>query len=82
MHRTLSIDYAVVLSGEIVLSLDGGEEKTVKTGEFMVQRGANHAWHNRTQEPCRILVVMVGTEKIVLADGKALEATVFGKKPE
>ncbi|KAJ6462406.1 hypothetical protein DFH09DRAFT_1228114 [Mycena vulgaris] len=82
MHRTLSVDYAVVLSGEIVLSLDGGEEKTVKTGEFMVQRGANHAWHNRTQQPCRILVVMVGTEKIVLADGKALEATVFGKKPE
>ncbi|KAJ7453083.1 hypothetical protein FB451DRAFT_1520134 [Mycena latifolia] len=82
MHRTLSIDYAVVLSGEIVLSLDGGDEKTIKTGEFMVQRGANHAWHNRTQEPCRILVVMVGTEKIVLGDGKALEATVFGKKPE
>ncbi|KAJ7441672.1 hypothetical protein B0H11DRAFT_2292345 [Mycena galericulata] len=82
MHRTLSVDYAVVLSGEIVCSLDGGDEKTIKTGEFMVQRGANHAWHNRTQEMCRILVVMVGTEKIVLADGKALEQTVFGKKPE
>ncbi|KAJ7453135.1 hypothetical protein FB451DRAFT_1281820 [Mycena latifolia] len=82
MHRTLSLDYAVVLSGEIVLSLDGGEEKTVKAGEFMVQRGANHAWHNRTQAPCRILVVMVGTEKIVLEDGKVLEETVFGKKPE
>ncbi|KAJ6622180.1 hypothetical protein B0H10DRAFT_1788357 [Mycena sp. CBHHK59/15] len=82
MHRTLSMDYAVVLSGEIVLSLDNGDEKTVKAGEFMVQRGANHAWHNRTKETCRILVVMVGTEKIVLADGKALEATVFGKKPE
>ncbi|KAJ6551409.1 hypothetical protein B0H19DRAFT_1157526 [Mycena capillaripes] len=81
MHRTLSIDYAVVLSGEIVLILDGGEEKTVKTGEFMVQRGANHAWQNRTQEPCRIAVVMVGTEKIVVG-GEASEATVFGKKPE
>ncbi|KAJ7154151.1 hypothetical protein C8R46DRAFT_911750 [Mycena filopes] len=82
MHRTTSIDYAVVLSGEIVLRLDGGEEKTIKTGEFMVQRGVNHEWHNRTQEPCRILCVMVGAEKIVLADGKMLEATVFGKKPE
>ncbi|KAJ7685790.1 hypothetical protein DFH06DRAFT_1358506 [Mycena polygramma] len=81
MHRTLSVDYAVVLSGEIVLALDGGEEKTVKAGEFMVQRGANHAWHNRTKTPCRIAVVMVGTEKIVVG-GKALEATVFGKKPE
>ncbi|KAJ6480804.1 hypothetical protein C8R47DRAFT_1322424 [Mycena vitilis] len=75
MHRTLSVDYAVVLSGEIVLVLDGGEEKTVKAGEFMVQRGANHVWHNRTQAPCRIAVVMVGTEKIVVG-GKALEVTV------
>ncbi|KAJ7926149.1 hypothetical protein B0H13DRAFT_1972888 [Mycena leptocephala] len=82
MHRTISIDYAVVISGEIVLSLDGGAEKTVKTGEFMVQRGANHAWHNRTQAPCRIAAVMVGTEKIVLKDGRALEEIVFGKKPE
>ncbi|KAF8181144.1 hypothetical protein K438DRAFT_1908177 [Mycena galopus ATCC 62051] len=81
MHRTQSVDYAVVLSGEIVLALDNGEEKTVKAGEFMVQRGANHAWHNRTQAPCRIAVVMVGTEKIVLEDGKVLEETVFGKKP-
>ncbi|KAJ7080084.1 hypothetical protein C8R43DRAFT_1143159 [Mycena crocata] len=69
-HRTLSLDYAVVLSGEIVLSLDGGEEKAVKTGEIMVQRGAKHAWHNRTTEVCRILVVMVATEKIVLEDGR------------
>ncbi|KAJ7015844.1 hypothetical protein C8F04DRAFT_1021641 [Mycena alexandri] len=82
MHRTLSIDYAVVLSGEIVLSLDGGEEKTIKTGEFLVQRGVNHAWHNHTQEPCRMLAVMVGAEKVVLSDGKVLEATVLGKKPE
>ncbi|KAJ6563648.1 hypothetical protein DFH09DRAFT_1476308 [Mycena vulgaris] len=82
MHRTLSVDYAVVLSGEIVFSRDSDEEKTIKTGEFMVQRGVNHAMHNRTQAPCRILVVMVGAEKIVLADGKALEKTVFGKKPE
>ncbi|KAJ7080071.1 hypothetical protein C8R43DRAFT_1177217 [Mycena crocata] len=82
MHRTQTLDYAVVLSGEIVLSLDGGEEKTVKTGEMMVQRGANHAWINRTNEVCRILFVMVGAEKIVLEDGTALEETVFGKKPE
>ncbi|KAJ7706741.1 hypothetical protein B0H17DRAFT_1034374 [Mycena rosella] len=81
MHRTLSVDYAVVLSGEIVFSLDGGEEKTLKTGDFLVQRGANHAMHNRTQAPCRIMVVMVGAEKVVLEDGKALEETVFGKRP-
>ncbi|KAJ6622179.1 hypothetical protein B0H10DRAFT_2014647 [Mycena sp. CBHHK59/15] len=82
MHRTLSLDYAVVLSGEIVLSLDGGQEKTIRTGEVIVQQGANHAWHNRTQTTCRILSVMVGSEKIVLANGEALEATVIGKRPQ
>ncbi|KAJ7143185.1 hypothetical protein C8R43DRAFT_1015830 [Mycena crocata] len=71
MHRNLSLDYAVVLAGEAVLSLDGGDEKTVKTGEVIVQRGTNHSWHNRTQEMCRILVVMVGAEKF-LVDGKEL----------
>ncbi|KAJ7792145.1 hypothetical protein B0H14DRAFT_3890176 [Mycena olivaceomarginata] len=82
MHRTQSVDYAVVLNGEIVFALDNRDEKTVKAGEFMVQRGANHALHNRTGEVCRIAVVMVGTEKIVLEGGKVLEETVFGKKPE
>ncbi|KAJ7087550.1 hypothetical protein B0H15DRAFT_922938 [Mycena belliarum] len=82
MHRTQSMDYAVVLSGEIVLSLESGEEKTVKAGEFMVQRGANHTWHNRTQETCRVMLVLVGAEQIVLADGTVLEETMFGKKPE
>jgi hypothetical protein len=41
MHRTVSLDYAVVLEGEIVLGLDGGEEKTVRKGEFIVQRGVS-----------------------------------------
>ncbi|KAJ6619459.1 hypothetical protein B0H10DRAFT_2025685 [Mycena sp. CBHHK59/15] len=82
MHRTLSLDYAVVLTGKIVLRLDGGDKATVRAGEFIVQRGVNHEWHNRTDEPCRILVVMVGSEKVVLADGKEFDATVFGKKPE
>ncbi|KAJ7087558.1 hypothetical protein B0H15DRAFT_842419 [Mycena belliarum] len=82
LHRTQSMDYGVVLAGEVVLGLDGGAEKTIRAGDFLVQRGANHTWHNRTQETCRIMGVMVGTEQIVLADGTVLEATVFGKKPE
>ncbi|KAI8630663.1 hypothetical protein F5Y19DRAFT_464004 [Xylariaceae sp. FL1651] len=77
MHRTLSLDYAVVLSGEIVLALDSGEEKTVKAGEFIVQGGVNHAWHNRTDEVCRVAVVMVGAEKVKLSNGQELEATVL-----
>jgi quercetin dioxygenase-like cupin family protein len=67
------------MSGEIVLRLDGGEEKTIKAGDFIVQRGVNHQWINRTAEICRIMVVMVASQKIVLEDGTALEETVFKK---
>ncbi|MCJ1460515.1 hypothetical protein MMC28_010897 [Mycoblastus sanguinarius] len=80
MHRTLSLDYAVVVSGEIVLRLDGGEETTVRAGEFIVQRGVNHQWINRTDEVCRIAVVMVGSQKVVLEDGRELEETVIPLK--
>ena len=80
MHRTLSLDYCAVISGEIVLVLDGGEEKTVRAGEFVVQRGANHAWANRTEEICRIAVVMVASEKVVLEDGKELDDKDVVKK--
>ena len=82
MHRTQSLDYCVVMSGEIVLALDGGQEKTVKAGEFIIQGGANHQWINRTDEPCRIAFVMVGAHNIQLQDGTVLEETVFqGPKP-
>jgi len=80
MHRTISQDYAVVISGEIVLSLDGGEEKTIRAGEFIVQRGVNHAWYNRTEAPCRVMFVMAAAEQIVLGNGVGLEETIFGKK--
>ena len=79
MHRTLSLDYAAVISGEIVLRLDGGEEKTIRAGEFIVQKGVNHEWINRGSEVCRMMFVMVGAEKIVLGDGRVLEETVFKK---
>ncbi|TVY45388.1 hypothetical protein LOCC1_G006354 [Lachnellula occidentalis] len=81
MHRTLSLDYAVVLAGEIVLRLDGGREKTVRQHEVIVQRGTNHEWHNRTGEWCRMLVVMVGAEAVKLGGGEVLAETVFGKPP-
>ena len=79
MHRTLSLDYIAVISGEIVLRLDGGEEKTIRAGEFIVQRGVNHEWINRSEDVCRVMVVMVGSEKIVLEDGRELGETVLKK---
>jgi hypothetical protein len=77
MHRTLSIDFAVVLSGEIVLRLDSGDEKTVRPGEFIIQGGTNHQWINRTDETCRTMFITVGAEKVKLADGTELEETVL-----
>lgn len=79
MHRTETIDYAIVMSGEIVLILDNGEEKTVKAGEVIIQGGANHAWKNRGEESCRIAFIMVAADKVKLEDGTELAATVFGQ---
>ncbi|XXG99393.1 hypothetical protein Hte_005730 [Hypoxylon texense] len=81
MHRTASLDYGVVLSGEVVLGLDGGEETTLRAGDVVVQQGANHAWHNRTDDVCRIAFVCVGAEKIKLANGEELEETVIKLPP-
>jgi hypothetical protein len=58
MHRTRSIDYAIVLSGEIDMLLDEGEVH-VAAGDFLIQRGTNHAWVNRGTEVCRIVFVLI-----------------------
>jgi hypothetical protein len=61
MHRTESIDYGIVLEGQIVLLLDD-EEVVLETGDVVVQRGAIHAWTNRTDRITRML--------FILTDGK------------
>jgi Cupin domain. len=58
MHRTRSIDYAIVLSGEIWAVMDVGEIKLV-AGDVLVQRGTNHAWANRSNVPCVIAFVLI-----------------------
>jgi len=57
MHRTQSIDYGIVLEGEIVLLLDD-EEVPLKTGDIVVQRGTIHAWANRSKRTTRMLFVL------------------------
>lgn len=59
MHRTESLDYGVVIEGELTLVLDEGEV-VLKPGSVVVQRGTNHAWANRSGAPCRMLFVLVG----------------------
>lgn len=58
MHRTRTIDYAIILSGEIDLLLDDTDVH-LKPGDVVIQRGTNHAWVNRGDQPCRIAVVLV-----------------------
>lgn len=58
MHRTQSIDVAIVLQGEIVLIVDKGET-LVKQGDAIIQVGTNHAWSNRTDDICRMAFFMV-----------------------
>lgn len=58
MHRTESVDYGVVIEGEITLVLDEGEV-TVRPGSVVIQRGTNHAWANRSGRVCRMLFVLV-----------------------
>jgi mannose-6-phosphate isomerase-like protein (cupin superfamily) len=58
MHRTESVDYGIVIEGELTLVLDDSEVP-LKPGSVVVQRGTNHAWANRSGRPCRMLFVLV-----------------------
>ncbi len=58
MHRTKSVDYAIVLEGEIDMLLDDSEVH-MKAGDFLVQQGTNHAWVNRSDQVCRIAFVLI-----------------------
>lgn len=72
-HRTESIDYAVVMSGEIDMELDGTTVH-LKAGDVLVQRGTIHNWSNRGTAPCLIAFVLVAA-KPVKRGGKVLGAT-------
>jgi len=58
MHRTETIDYGIVLEGEITLILDVGET-VCQAGDVIIQRGTNHGWANRSDSNCRIAFVLI-----------------------
>ncbi len=72
-HRTDSIDYATVLSGEIDMELDDGRSVHLRAGDVLVQRGTIHNWVNRGAAPCIIAFVLVAARPAT-ADGRTLEA--------
>ena len=61
IHRTESIDYGIVLEGEIVLALDDSEV-TLRAGDVVVQRGTDHAWANRTDAVARVAFILIDGE--------------------
>ena len=71
-HRTESIDYAIVMSGEIDMDLDGTLVH-LRAGDVLVQRGTVHSWNNRGTEPCVIAFVLIAAAPVERA-GKVMTA--------
>jgi naringenin degradation protein FdeH len=62
-HKTNSVDYAIVLAGEIYALMDEGEV-LLEAGDVLIQRGTNHAWSNRTDEPCTVAFVLIDADPV------------------
>lgn len=62
MHRTRTLDYAIILSGEIDMLLDDSEVH-LAAGDVVIQQGTNHAWVNRGDQPCRIAFILIDAKE-------------------
>lgn len=77
MHRTVSLDYAILLEGCVDLVLDSGESRRLGRGDVVVQRGTAHSFRNvDTDRWCRLLFVFLPMVKLVVK-GRELEAEVY-----
>ena len=63
MHTTDTVDFDVVISGEVWLELDDGAEVQLRPGDSVVQNGTRHAWRNRSSEPCTLAVALIGARR-------------------
>ncbi len=63
MHRTDTVDYVVVLSGEVSLELDDGQTVPLNAGDCVVQNGTRHAWRNTSSAPCLMAYALVGAHQ-------------------
>jgi mannose-6-phosphate isomerase-like protein (cupin superfamily) len=62
MHKTKSVDYIIVVKGEVDMLVDKGEAKSLSPGDVVIQRGTNHAWVNHGKEPALLVAVLVDAE--------------------
>ncbi|KAK4672005.1 hypothetical protein QC764_610670 [Podospora pseudoanserina] len=73
-HRTETIDFGVVIEGEMELTLDGGEKRRLKKGDVVVQRGTMHAWENKSDTVwARVVFFLVGAEAVDVGGDKKTE---------
>ena len=63
MHTTPTIDYDIIISGELWMELDDGVEVHLTPGDCVIQNGTRHAWRNRGTEPCFMVSIMVGAKR-------------------
>jgi quercetin dioxygenase-like cupin family protein len=69
MHRTQSLDYGVVIEGEIECILDSGEKRLLRRGDVCVQRGTMHSWRNTSTDAwARMLFVLLPCEKVKVGE--------------
>jgi quercetin dioxygenase-like cupin family protein len=82
MHRTQTVDYAIVLDGEVVLVLEDSET-VLRPGDVVVQRGTNHRWENRSAGPARVAFVLIDgafTPELRAALGEDALGAVLGAR--
>lgn len=73
-HRSLSLDYGVLIEGELELVLDSGETMLIERGSMVVQRGTMHKWHNPSKEKwARMFFVLVSAQPVVIGEHKLEE---------
>lgn len=65
-HRTHSLDYGIVLEGEITLQLDNGEETVLRPGDVVIQRGTIHTWRNDTDAPTKVAFILLDAKPVVV----------------
>jgi hypothetical protein len=63
MHKTKTVDYDIILSGELWMELDDGATVQLKTGDCIIQNGTRHAWRNKSADDCVMLTVCIGAVK-------------------
>jgi uncharacterized cupin superfamily protein len=63
MHKTETLDYVIMLEGEVDMILDDGAEVHMNQGDYMIQRATWHGWVNRSKKPCKIVFVLIDAKK-------------------